>query len=76
MDLFLWITLGLIIIGFLILFSMKRSMESKLAFIIANMDSEESSRKTKSIVWWIVSTIAWGIVSIILIVWSFHNHFG
>ncbi|MFI8715962.1 hypothetical protein QIH01_14645 [Brevibacillus brevis] len=76
MDLLLWITIGFMIIGFVVLVSMKKGMESKLAFIKANMESEESSRKTKSIVWWIVSAVAWGIVSMILIVWWFHNHFG
>jgi len=75
-DLLLLITFGFMIIGFVILVSMKKNMERKLAYITANMESEESSRKTKSIVWWIVSTVAWGIVSIFLIVWWFHNHFG
>ena len=76
MDSLLWITIGFIIIGFVVLVSMKKGMETKLAFITANMESEESSRKSKSIVWWIVSAVAWGIVSMILIVWWFHNHFG
>ncbi len=76
MDSLLWITIGFIIIGLVVLVSMKKSMETKLAFITANMESEESSRKSKSIVWWIVSAVAWGIVSMILIVWWFHNHFG
>lgn len=76
MDLLLWINIGFITIGFVVLVSMKKSMESKLAFIQANMESEEGSSRTKSIVWWIVSTIVWGVVSIILIVWWFHNHFG
>ena len=76
MDSLLWVTIGFIIIGFVVLVSLKKSMESKLAFIKANMESEEISMKTKSIIWWIVSAAAWGIVSIILIVWSFHNHFG
>ncbi|WP_332633956.1 hypothetical protein [Halalkalibacter flavus] len=76
MDSLLWITIGFIIIGFVVLVSMKKSMESKLAFIKANKESEESSIKAKSLVLWIVSTAAWGIVSIILIVWSFHIHFG
>ncbi|MBD8006813.1 hypothetical protein [Bacillus norwichensis] len=75
MDLLLWITIGFIIIGFVVLISMKKGMESKLAFITANMEDEESSTKAKSIIWWIVSTTAWGIVSMILIVWWFHNHF-
>ena len=76
MDLLLWITIGFIMIGFVILASMKKGMESKLAFITANMEDEESSKKAKSIIWWIVSATAWGIVSIILIVWWFYNHFG
>ncbi|MGG4345113.1 hypothetical protein [Paenibacillus lautus] len=76
MDSLLWITIGFFIIGFVVLVSMKKSMESKLAFIKTNIEDEESSRKAKSIVWWIVSTTAWGIVSMILIVWWFHNHFG
>ncbi|MFD2043055.1 hypothetical protein ACFSTA_01895 [Ornithinibacillus salinisoli] len=76
MDLLLWITIGFILIGFVTLTSMKRGMESKLAFIKANMEDEESSTKAKSIIWWIVSTTAWGIMSMILIVWCFHNHFG
>ncbi len=75
MDLLLWITIGFIIIGFVVLISMKKGMESKLAFITANMEDEESSTKAKSIILWIVSTTAWGIVSMILIVWWFHNHF-
>lgn len=76
MDILLWISIGFIIIGFVVLTSMKKSMESKLDFITANMEEEESSIKSKSIIWWIVSATAWGIVSIILIVWWFHNHFG
>ncbi|ALC85146.1 hypothetical protein AM499_04445 [Bacillus sp. FJAT-22090] len=76
MDLLLWITIAFIITGFVVLISMKKGMESKLAFITANMEGEESSTKAKSIIWWIVSTTAWGIVSMILIVWCFHNYFG
>jgi len=75
-DLLLWITIGFIMIGFVILASMKKGMESKLAFITANMEDEESSKKAKSIIWWIVSATALGIVSMILIVWWFYNHFG
>lgn len=76
MDLLFWITVGFIISGFVVLTSMKKGMESKLAFITANMEDEESSTKVKSIIWWIMSTTTWGIVSMILIVWWFHNHFG
>lgn len=76
MDLSIWITIGFIITGFAVLTSMKKSMENKLAFIIENMEDEESSTNAKSIIWWVVSTTAWGIVSMFLVVWCFHNHFG
>jgi hypothetical protein len=76
LDLLLWITFVFIIIGFAVLTSMKKGMESKLPFITANIEDEENSSKAKSIVWWIVSATVWGIVSMFLIVWCFHNHFG
>ncbi|MFD2681904.1 hypothetical protein [Bacillus seohaeanensis] len=76
MDLLLWITIGFIIIGFVVLTSMKKDMESKVTFIKANMEDEENSSKAKSVIWWIWSTIAWGIVSMFLVVWCFHDHFG
>ncbi len=72
-DLLLWITIGFIIVGFVVLISMKKGMESKLAFITANMENEENSTKATSIICWIVGTTAWGIVSMILIVWWFHH---
>ncbi|WP_404441919.1 hypothetical protein LG307_11430 [Sutcliffiella horikoshii] len=74
MDLLFWITISFIITGFVVLISMKKGMESKLAFITANTEGEESSTKARSIIWWIYSTTAWGIVSMFLIVWCFHNY--
>lgn len=59
MDLLLWITVGLIIIGFVALAFIKRNMESK------------KSETTQSIVWWIVGTTVWGVASLILIGWWF-----
>lgn len=76
MDLLLWITIGFIVIGFVVLISMKKGMENKLAFITANEESKESSIKAKSIIWWIYSATAWGIVSIGLIVWTFQRYLG
>jgi len=75
-DLLFWITIGFIITGFVILASMKKGMESKVAFIKANMEDEENSSKAKSVIWWIWSTVAWGIVSMFLVVWCFNNYFG
>ncbi|KQL34438.1 hypothetical protein [Psychrobacillus sp. FJAT-21963] len=76
MDLLLWITTGFMLFGFVVLVSMKKSMESKLAFIKANKEGEESSTTAKSIIWWIMSTTAWGIGGMFLVVWWFHNYFG
>jgi len=76
LDLLLWITIGFIIIGFGVLTSMKKGMESRLAFITAKTEDVESSKKAKTIILWIISTTAWGIVSMVLIVWWFHNHYG
>ncbi|KAF0821071.1 MULTISPECIES: hypothetical protein [unclassified Cytobacillus] len=76
MDLLLWVTSGFIIIGIIFLIFKKKSMENNLAFIKANKESEESTLKARSIVWWIVGVTAWGIVSIFLIVRLFHNYYG
>lgn len=76
MDLLLWITIGFIIIGFVVLTSMKKGMESKVTFIKANMEDKENSSKAKSVIWWIWSITTWGIVSMFLVVWCFHNYFG
>ena len=74
MDLLFWITIGFIITGFVILASMKKGMESKVAFIKANIEDEGNSSKAKSVICWILSTVAWGIVSMSLVVWCFKNY--
>ncbi|MCS1390125.1 hypothetical protein NXZ77_00735 [Lysinibacillus boronitolerans] len=75
MDLLLWVTIGFIIIGFVVLASMKKDMESKVAFIKLNMEEEGNSSKAKAVVWWIWSTTAWGIASMFLVVWCVHHYF-
>ncbi len=76
MDLLLWITTGFMLIGLVVLVTMKKGMESKVAFIKANMDKEEKSSKAKSVIWWIRSTTAWGVGGIFLVVWWSSNYFG
>ncbi|NEU32106.1 hypothetical protein GN156_15225 [bacterium LRH843] len=72
MGLLLWVTVGFIVIGFVFLVSMKKSMERKVALIIENKESMESEPiSTKPVVWWIVGATVWGIVSMFLIVRSF-----
>ena len=76
MDLLLWITIGFIIIGFVVIISMKKSMESKVAFIKANREDEGNSSKAKAVIWWICGVTAWGIVSMDLVVRCFDKYFG
>jgi hypothetical protein len=71
-DLLLWVTVGFIVIGFVVLASMKKRMERKVSLIIENEESMESKQiSTKPVVWWIVGATVWGLVSMFLIVWSF-----
>lgn len=76
MDLLLLITIVIIITGFVALASMKKGMESKVAFIKENPEDEENSTKANTVISWIVSVTAWGLVSMILIVWWFNNYYG
>lgn len=66
MDLFFGVSVGFIIIGLVVLVSMKKSMERKLAFIIETGEDEKGH--SKSIIWWITGTTIWGIVSMYLVV--------
>ena len=55
MDLLLWITVGFIVIGFVVLVSMKKSMETKVILITENKESMESKQiSPKPVVWWLV----------------------
>ena len=76
MDLLFWIAIGFIIIGFVVLASMKKSMESKVAFIKSNPEDEGNSSKAKAVIWWICGATAWGIVSMDLVVRCFDKYFG
>ncbi|AOV08133.1 hypothetical protein [Sporosarcina ureilytica] len=72
MDLLLWITVGFIIIGFVVLVSMKKSMEMKVALLKENKESVDGKQiSPKPVIWWVWGAVLWGIVSIFLIVWSF-----
>ena len=76
MDLLLWIAVGFIVIGFVVLVSLKKSMEMKVTLLIENKESMESKQlSSKPVVWWIMGATVWGIVSMFLIVWSFSIYF-
>ena len=51
-------------------------MESKVAYIKANVEDEENPLKARSVILWIWSVAAFGIVSMSLVVWCFQNYFG
>ncbi len=59
----IWITVGFIIFGYVVLVSVRKNMENKLAFIKTNMENNIESIKgsPQLIVWWIVGTTVWGI---------------
>lgn len=76
MDLLLWITIGFVAIGFVVVFSMKKGMESKVVFIKGNMEDNGNPSKAKSVIWWIWGTVAWGLVSMFLVGLCFKNYFG
>ncbi|KGX88762.1 hypothetical protein N781_09595 [Pontibacillus halophilus JSM 076056 = DSM 19796] len=74
MGLLLWITIGFIATGFVVLIRTRKGVENKVAYIKANMEGEESLNKANSIIWWIGCTTAWGLVSMFLVVWCFHSY--
>lgn len=72
MDFFRWFTVGFIVIGFLVIASMKKSMERKVALLIENEESMTSKQiSNKPVIWWIVGAIVWGLVSMFLVIRSF-----
>lgn len=76
MDLLLWVTISFIVIGFTVLFYLKKGMEIKLAHIQKKSEDEENMKKEKSIIWWIRGAVVWGIMSMLLIVLNFYYNFG
>ncbi|SFC44098.1 hypothetical protein SAMN04488102_1076 [Alkalibacterium subtropicum] len=76
MDLLLWVTISFIVIGFSVLFFMKKGMDIKLAHIQKKSEYEEKTKKEKAIVWWIRGVIVWGIISMLLIILNFYYNFG
>ncbi|GEK91218.1 hypothetical protein [Alkalibacterium kapii] len=75
MDLLLWVTISFIVIGFLVLFFMKKGMEIKLAHIQKKSEDEENKKKERSIIWWIRGAVIWAIMSMLLIVLNFYYRF-
>ncbi|WP_338120378.1 hypothetical protein [Bacillus infantis] len=48
---------------------MKKNMERRVAAL--KRDGESSGISSRPVVWWIIATTVWGIVSMGLVVWWF-----
>lgn len=72
MDLLFWMAVGFIVIGFIVIVSMKKNMENRVALIKGNMEAKVSS--AKPVIWWITGTTIWGIVTMNLVVWLFSRN--
>lgn len=72
-----WMILFIIVYGFITVASMKKRMENKLARLVAQGENGayKRNRDMQAIIYWILGTVAWGVVSIFLIIWSFNDFF-
>ncbi|MDQ0185376.1 hypothetical protein J2S16_001942 [Cytobacillus kochii] len=72
-----WMILFIIVSGFITVASMKKRMENKLARLVAQGENGayKRNRDMQVIIYWILGTVAWGVVSIFLIIWSFNDFF-
>lgn len=67
-----WLTVAFIVIGFVILVSMKKGMERKLALLMENEESIGKEKiSTNPIIWWIGGAVILGVISMFLIICSF-----
>jgi len=76
MNLFSWLVVLYFVIGLLIYFSTIKGVRRRVVFVKANTGSQEDSKDTKFVVWWIVGLTIWGVVGIFLIVSWFLNNAG
>jgi hypothetical protein len=68
-DPLLWVTIVFFDIGFVVLVSMKRNMEHKVAVLKSEPENSQSS--AQPVIWWIVGTTVWGMLSMGLFMWWF-----
>jgi len=72
LDLFLWLTVSFIVIGFVVIASTAKGMARKVALIRENEESMVGKQiSTKPVIWWIVGATVFGLVSMFLVVRSF-----
>ncbi|WP_227396012.1 hypothetical protein [Jeotgalibacillus aurantiacus] len=71
MNALILLNITIISAGFVFLFSMKRKMEWKVAFIKQNEDHPEAKMHARYVIQWIAAAALWGMISMGLVVWSF-----
>lgn len=69
-----WFTIGFITIGLIIMISMKKKMENRVALAATQESSPNADQiSTKPVIFWIWGSVFWAVISIFLIVYSFAN---
>lgn len=71
MDILGWIVIGVIISGFIVLFSLKKRMEGAVATMNQSPE-EDHSAHARAVIYWVTSAAIWSIISIGLIVLLFY----
>ncbi len=68
MDLLLWFTIAFFVIGFVVLMVVRRSMNQRVELLKNNPDLEDGEQIAKPVIWFIWGSVAWGVVSMALVV--------
>lgn len=74
LNLILGMTILFIIIGLAFILLKKKEMERQVAFIKENVEGTGNDLRRKRVIWWIGSTIVWGIVSMFLVILCFYYY--
>lgn len=74
MDLLLWFTIAFLVIGFVVLMVLRKSMNERVELLKSNPDLEDGEKKAKPVIWFIWGAVAWGIVSMALVVTWFSGN--
>ncbi|MFB1081595.1 hypothetical protein [Jeotgalibacillus sp. JSM ZJ347] len=65
MDLLLWFTIAFVVIGFIVLMVIRKSVKNRLEFVKNNPEREGEA---KPVIWFVWAATIWGVVSMALIV--------
>ncbi|AJD92940.1 hypothetical protein JMA_36230 [Jeotgalibacillus malaysiensis] len=68
MDLLLWFTIAFFVIGLIILLVVSKKMRNRVRFLKSNPDVEDGEKQAKPVIWFIWAAVAWGVVSMALVV--------